>query len=121
MPGAGLRQPVGNHRTQRKTRSSGRTRPPLRGREISESLCGRSPPLGQDKELRRAMTTNITQTHRDAFEALRDDALSNFQVFSCFLTGEPAAAIVAVKSDGADYVLTPLFVSVTDEMIPDRS
>src|ERR1017187_7662463 len=116
MPGARLRQPLGNHRPQRKTRSSGRTRPPLRGREISDRLCGRSPALRQDKEWRRAMTTNIIKAHRDAFEALRDGAVSNFALFSCFVNGEPTAAIVAVNSDGADYALTPLFVSVTDAM-----
>jgi hypothetical protein len=60
------------------------------------------------------MTTNITQAHRDAFEALRDGAVSNFALFSCFVNGEPGAAIIAVNSDGADHVLTPLFVSVTD-------
>jgi hypothetical protein len=62
------------------------------------------------------MTTNIAKAHRDAFEALRDGAVSNFALFSCFVNGEPAAAIVAVNSDGVDYVLTPLFVSVTDAM-----
>jgi hypothetical protein len=62
------------------------------------------------------MTTNITQAHRDAFEALRDGAVSNFALLSCFVNGEPTAAIVAVNSDGADYALTPLFVSVTDAM-----
>ena len=62
------------------------------------------------------MTTNITQAHRDAFEALRDCAVSNFALLSCFVNGQPAAAIVAVNSDGADYALTPLFVSVTDAM-----
>ena len=63
------------------------------------------------------------------FEALRNGAVSNFALLSCFVNGEPcavslrsprshnrAAAIVAVNSDGADYVLTPLFVSVTDAM-----
>jgi hypothetical protein len=62
------------------------------------------------------MTTNITQAHREVFEALRDGAVSNFALFSCFVNGEPAAAIVAVNWDGEDYALTPLFVSVTDAM-----
>jgi hypothetical protein len=64
------------------------------------------------------MTTNITKAHSDSFQALRDGAVSNFAMFSCFVNGEPAAAIVAVNSDGADYVLTPLFVSVTDAITP---
>jgi|CZKX01.1.fsa_nt_gi hypothetical protein len=62
------------------------------------------------------MTTNITQAHRDAFHALVSGDFVNFALFSCFVNDEPAAAIVAVNSDGADYVLTPLFVSVTDAM-----
>jgi len=62
------------------------------------------------------MTTNITQAHRDAFEALRDSAVSNFALLSCFVNGEAASAIIAVNRNGEDYVLTPLFVSVTDAM-----
>ena len=38
---------------------------------------------------------------------------ANFALFSCFLNGEPAAAIVAVNRDGYGYAITPLFVSVT--------
>lgn len=62
------------------------------------------------------MTTNITQAHRDAFEALRDGAFDNFALFSCFVDGKPAAAIVAINQDGEEYNITPLFVSVTDTM-----
>ena len=32
------------------------------------------------------------------------------------MNGEPAAAIVAVKRDGDDYNIVPLFVSVTEGM-----
>jgi len=63
------------------------------------------------------MTTNITQAHREAFEALRDSAFENFALFSCFVDGKPAAAIVAINQAGGDYCITPLFVSVTDEMV----
>lgn len=57
--------------------------------------------------------TNITAEHRAAFEALSSGSFNNFALFSCFVNGEPAAAIVAVNRDGEEYVITPLFVSVT--------
>lgn len=57
--------------------------------------------------------TNITAEHRAAFEALSSGDFENFALFSCFVNGEPAAAIVAVNRDGEDYIINPLFVSVT--------
>jgi hypothetical protein len=57
--------------------------------------------------------TNITADHRAAFEALSSGDFENFALFSCFVNGEPAAAIVAVNRDGEEYIITPLFVSVT--------
>ena len=67
--------------------------------------------------------TNITEEHRRAFEALTSGTHDNFALFSCFVAGSPAAAIVAVNRcpparDGEepDYVLSPLFVSVTPDM-----
>ena len=63
------------------------------------------------------MTTNITADHRAAFEALSSGDYGNFALFSCFVNGEPAAAIVAVNQDGDDYAITPLFVSVTPSLI----
>lgn len=62
------------------------------------------------------MSTNITSAHRDAFEALTSGAYGNFALFSCFVGGEPAVAIVTVNEDGPGYVITPLFVSVTPGM-----
>jgi hypothetical protein len=58
-------------------------------------------------------TTNITAEHRAAFEALVSGDYANFALFSCFVNGEPGAAIVAVSEDGGKYTYTPLFVSVT--------
>ena len=43
-----------------------------------------------------AMTTNITEEHHRAFEALTDGGAGNFCLFSCFVSGEPTAAIAAV-------------------------
>ena len=59
------------------------------------------------------MTTNITADHRAALEALTSSDYANFALFSCFVNGEPGAAIVAVNPDGDGYAITPLFVSVT--------
>jgi hypothetical protein len=60
--------------------------------------------------------TNITAEHRAAFEALASGDFENFALFSCYVNGEPAAAIVAVNRDGEEYIITPLFVSVTDSL-----
>jgi hypothetical protein len=62
------------------------------------------------------MSTNITSEHRAAFEALTSGDYDNFALFSCFVNGEPAAAIVAVNRDGDEYRITPLFVSVTGSL-----
>jgi hypothetical protein len=61
--------------------------------------------------------TNITAEHRAAFEALVSGDLKNFALFSCFVGGEPAAAIVAVNRDGDNYTISPLFVALTPGMI----
>ena len=67
--------------------------------------------------------TNIIEEHRRAFEALTSGRHGNFALFSCFVGGTPAAAIVAVNpSPPADqggepeYAVSPLFVSVTPDM-----
>jgi len=48
--------------------------------------------------MRRVMTTNIIADHRAVFEALVSDEYRNFALLSCFVNGEPAAAIVAVNA-----------------------
>ena len=60
--------------------------------------------------------TNITMAHREAFEAMTSGVYSNFALFSCFVNGDPAAAIVAICQEDAEYLITPLFVSVTQAM-----
>jgi hypothetical protein len=62
------------------------------------------------------MTTNITAEHRAAFKALISGDYANFALFSCFVNGEPGAAIVAVNRDGDQYAIRPLFVSVTPSL-----
>lgn len=63
------------------------------------------------------MTTNITAMHKHAFNALLSGKFDNFALSSCFVNGAPACAIVAVNPDGGDYIFTPLFVSVTADMV----
>ena len=67
--------------------------------------------------------TNITSEHKRAFEALTGGQHDDFALFSCFVDGEPASAIVIVTVDPPDqkgrepeYGIHPLFVSVTPEM-----
>lgn len=62
------------------------------------------------------MNTYITEAHRQSFEALTSGRFDNFALFSCFVNGQPASAIVAVSRDGEDYLIEPLFVSITDDM-----
>ena len=63
--------------------------------------------------------TNITPTHRKMFNAITSGDYSNFALFSCFVNGEPAAAIVAVSRSekGEDILIEPLFVSITGSMV----
>jgi hypothetical protein len=62
-------------------------------------------------------TTNITPEHRDSFNALTSGDYSNFALFSCFVNGESASAIVVVtKDDSHEYHIHPVFVSVTPGM-----
>lgn len=62
------------------------------------------------------MSTNITAEHQSAFEALTSGHYENFALFSCFVDGAPASAIVTVHRHGEDYLIRPLFVSVTGDM-----
>jgi len=66
------------------------------------------------------MSTNIRPDHVSAYQALTSGEYGSFALFSCFLNGEPAAAIVAVTPpdcEAGEYKITPLFVSVTDAMV----
>ena len=65
------------------------------------------------------MTTNITEDHRRAFEALTGAEAGNFCLFSCFLSDRPAAAIVALtvclpaeEGGEPEYVISPLLMPV---------
>jgi len=62
--------------------------------------------------------TNITPEMQEAFEAIASGQFDNFALFSCYLDGQPTAAIVSVHDDpvsGRVY-FSPLFVAVTDSI-----
>lgn len=63
--------------------------------------------------------TNITYEHREDFAAIRNPDYNNFALFSCFVNGEPASAIVALveNPETGDTKITPLFVSITPSMV----
>ncbi|NOD85945.1 MULTISPECIES: hypothetical protein [unclassified Ruegeria] len=66
------------------------------------------------------MSTNIQPEHISAFEALTSGEHDNFALFSCFLDGAPAVAIVAVtppEIEDGEYQITPLFVGITENMV----
>lgn len=60
--------------------------------------------------------TNITKELQSAFDALTSGKYDSFALFSCFVNGKPAAAIVNVTKDGEEFVISPLFVSITPDM-----
>ena len=60
--------------------------------------------------------TNITRKHKQAFDALSSGKFNNFALVSCFADGNPVAAIAAVTQAEGDYIISPLFVSVTKQM-----
>lgn len=69
------------------------------------------------------MTTNITEEHRSAFQALTSGDYGNFALFSVFVDGAPGAAIVTVNGspptrEGGEpeFEIRPPFVSPTPGM-----
>ena len=73
-------------------------------------------PISCNENRERSSPANITADHRAAFEALAAGDYANFALFSCFVNGEPAAAIVAVNRNGDGYAIAPLFVSITPSL-----
>ncbi|MDE2932744.1 MAG: hypothetical protein OXS47_02600 [Chloroflexota bacterium] len=72
------------------------------------------------------MATNITDQHRETFDALTAGENGDYCLVSCFVDGEPAAAIVALSlgpptpehPDG-ELIFTPFFVTPTPGMTFD--
>ncbi|MCY4440694.1 MAG: hypothetical protein OXE53_10875 [Deltaproteobacteria bacterium] len=67
--------------------------------------------------------TNISEEHHRAFEALTSGRFDNFCLVSCFVDGEPTAAIAAVNvspsaEDGGqpEVLIRPLFIWPTAAM-----
>jgi hypothetical protein len=65
------------------------------------------------------VTTNITPELEADFEALTSGEYSNFALVSCFVDGTPTVAIAIVEKDKKtkQFDVTPLFVSITPNMI----
>ena len=68
--------------------------------------------------------TNITEEHRNAFEALISGHYDNFALSSCSLNDQPAAAIVAVAAHRPDdkdceteFHIKPLFISIVHGVV----
>jgi hypothetical protein len=67
---------------------------------------------------RAACCSAICRPSRESSrKALVSGDYRSFALFSCFVNGEPAAAIAAVNKDGGNYAITPLFVSVTSSLM----
>jgi hypothetical protein len=64
----------------------------------------------------RVKETNITEAHSVAFDALTSGEYTNFALFSCFVNGEPTAAIVSIVTEGEEVIMTPMFIAVTPGM-----
>jgi hypothetical protein len=65
------------------------------------------------------VTTNITPELEADFEALTSGEYSNFALVSCFVDGTPTVAIAIVEKDKKtkQFDVTPLFVSITPNMV----
>lgn len=68
----------------------------------------------------KATETNITPSMNAAFQLLASGRVPNFCLVSCYVNGEPTAAICFANPEpGREFgavALTPLFVAVTDGM-----
>jgi len=60
---------------------------------------------------------HITQEIEDDFEALVSGKHDNFELVSCFINGEPTAAIVLVEKQGHTSIETALYVAITPNMV----
>jgi len=74
--------------------------------------------MSHDVEEIKTADTNITEDIKEVFEALTSGNYNSFALFSCFVNGEPAAAIVNIRNRGeAGYTIHPVFVSITPGMV----
>lgn len=84
-------------------------------------LSGYSLPDGSPPAPSTHGGTNITIEHKRLFAALGSGD-PGFALMSCYVNGVPAAAICTVHranahAEEADYILTPVFVSATPDMV----
>lgn len=63
--------------------------------------------------------TNITETHKADFDALKSGEFDNFCLLSCFVNGEKSAAICVVNrdEDSDAFIVSPRFVALTPSMV----
>jgi hypothetical protein len=66
--------------------------------------------------VKQSQETNITEKHKKVFEALVGGGHKKFALFSCFVNGEPTAAIVIIEANESIVNIEPLFVAVTEGM-----
>lgn len=59
--------------------------------------------------------SNIEPWHRKNFSSLANGR-GQFALFSCYVNGEPTAAIVAINRHDKQFIVRPLFVAVTPAM-----
>jgi hypothetical protein len=58
----------------------------------------------------------IPEAMREAFAALQSGEFCNFALLEVTVNGEPAVSIITVHDAGGEYILRPMFVSVTPGM-----
>ncbi len=64
------------------------------------------------------MSTNITEEMQKTFDAITSGEYSNLALFSCFVDGQPTAAIAAVVKHSEDDIrITPLVIFPTADMV----
>lgn len=61
----------------------------------------------------------ITPDDRVLFDAVTSGLYTNFAIMSGFWKDEPTSVIVSINPEGEDFVLTPLYVRVTESMLKD--
>lgn len=62
--------------------------------------------------------TNITDSDRQQFDAVRDGRFDNFALVSCFVNGNPTVAICSVNNTpSGEFLIHPLYIRPTDDMV----
>lgn len=72
----------------------------------------------EDKMPKKKPATNITEEHKQWLDYIQHSRPADMTVclFSCFLNGEPTAAVCMVNRVGGEVEIRPMFVAVTPGM-----